>query len=407
MPPANRPHYALRMTIASDRRTVRGSLAVSFAPEQSTARLVFRLWPNAPVQARLGANLSVANVRVNGAVARSSRPNATTLVVQQALGGGRSATTTMTWTLRMPRAATDRLAVGARTIRLSSFFPLLAWDGRGWALDPPAPFLESWTSPTADFDVHINAPDGLRVFATGSRAGSGRWRATAVRDFALVAGAYTVARGTARAPAAVCGERARGAFGVAAGPFLRTAVRSLEWLSVRYGPYPWVTFTVVVVADQAGTRGQEYPTIIFLGGDSRALTPHESAHQWFYSLVGDNQARDPWLDETLAQWALARYENAVSTHAAFPVPPAVRNHLGEPMSFWARFGFYPTTHAGLYEQGVKALAALGEDDVVDCALRGYVLANAYRTASPRDLLSSLELFFPDAESVLREFGARF
>ena len=77
------------------------------------------------------------------------------------------------------------------------------------------------------------------------------------------------------------------------------------------------------------------------------------------------------------------------------------------MSFWSRFGFYPTTLAGLYEQGVKAFAALGDADDVDCALRAYVRANAYRTAVPRDLLASLEPFFPGAEKVLAGFGARF
>jgi hypothetical protein len=407
VPPVNRPHYSLQVAIGSRRRTVQGSLTVSFALEQKTDRLVFRLWPNAPVQARAGAKLTVANVRVNGMVQPISRPSATTLVVSNELAAGERVTASMRWSLRMPRVPTDRLAVGTRTIRLSSFFPLLAWDGSGWALDQPAPFLETWTSPTADFDVRIRVPRTLRVFATGVRVSSGHWRAVAVRDFALAAGTYAVARGTADAPAAVSVTAAVEPRAVAAKPFLAAAVRALQWLSARYGPYPWATFTVVVVADQTGPWGQEYPTMIFLSPESRFLTPHEAAHQWFYSLVGNNQARDPWLDETLAQWSLARYENVLAAHAGTAIPAPVRNRLGEPMSFWARFGFYPTTLTGLYEQGVKALAALGDADDVDCALRAYVGANAYRTVVPRDLLASLEPFFPDAENVLAGFGARF
>jgi hypothetical protein len=310
--PANRPHYSLRVAIGSKLRTVRGSLALSFTPEQTTDRLVFRLWPNGPVQARAGARLTVSKVRVNGAFRTISRPNATTLVVQHELAAGGRVKASMKWTLQMPRAPTERLAVGDRTIRLNSFFPLLAWDGDGWALDRPAPFLETWTSPSADFDVGLTVPKGLRVFATGSRVGSGQWRAIAVRDFALAVGSYRVARTTAHAPAPVSVTAAVESKLVAARPFLVEAVRALEWLSARYGPYPWTTFTVVVVEDQTGMWGQEYPTFILLTAGSLVLTPHEAAHQWFYALVGNNQARDPWLDEALAQWSLARYENAVA-----------------------------------------------------------------------------------------------
>jgi hypothetical protein len=32
------------------------------------------------------------------------------------------------------------------------------------------------------------------------------------------------------------------------------------------------------------------------------ITPHEISHQWFFSLVGNNQAMEPWLDETLATY---------------------------------------------------------------------------------------------------------
>jgi aminopeptidase N len=38
-----------------------------------------------------------------------------------------------------------------------------------------------------------------------------------------------------------------------------------------------------------------------------ATVAHETAHQWFYSLVGDDQLDDPWLDESLAQFATLQY----------------------------------------------------------------------------------------------------
>ena len=40
------------------------------------------------------------------------------------------------------------------------------------------------------------------------------------------------------------------------------------------------------------------------------ITPHEISHQWFFSLVGNDQAMEPWLDESLATYSEALfYEN--------------------------------------------------------------------------------------------------
>ena len=143
-PPRTRPAYALTIRVAPSLKQVQGTLRVVFAPEVATDRIVFRLWPNGPAQARVGAKLTVAGVRVNNRAAAAARPNATTLVLTKALAAGERVTVTMRWTLRMPRVATERLAAG-RALRLSSFFPLLAWNGSGWEMDPPAAYLETWT----------------------------------------------------------------------------------------------------------------------------------------------------------------------------------------------------------------------------------------------------------------------
>ena len=164
----------------------------------------------------------------------------------------------------------------------------------------------------------------------------------------------------------------------------------------------------MIVESTRRSLGQEYPTIVFLSDDLPLfVTVHETAHQWFYSLVGNDQARDPWLDESLTQWATARLTNDVAAEAATFIPVEVRNHLGDPMTFWGPLPFMPLVWDGLYLQGVKALASFGDDAGIDCALRRYVLANAYRTAVPRDLLAALTPTFPNAEAVLTGFGARF
>src|SRR5205085_810999 len=61
-------------------------------------------------------------------------------------------------------------------------------------------------------------------------------------------------------------------------------------------------------------EGMEYPGIVFVEmtpgsaygrswAHTAALLAHELAHQWFYGIVGNNQWREPWLDESFATFA--------------------------------------------------------------------------------------------------------
>jgi hypothetical protein len=194
-------------------------------------------------------------------------------------------------------------------------------------------------------------------------------------------------------------------FATPARVFLRRAILSLERYSALYGPYPWRTYTVAAMADLTGLTGAlEYPTLVYQPSTGENV-PHETAHQWFYSLVGNDEARDPWLDEGLATWA----EAGVNGAPPFPdaiIPPEVTNKIGEPMSFWDQFDAR-RYFLGAYLQTYRALLSLGPRSQVDCALHLYVLHNAYRIARPRDLLEALRTFFPDAKQKLEAYGAHF
>ena len=406
-PPANRPVYAMTISIAANRKLVHGTSRVSFTLDHPTDRIVFRLWPNMPVEREVGARLDVRNVRVGGAAVSSTRPDPTTLVLAHAVAAGKRTTVSMSWTLTLPRKPTERLA-SADDVRLSSFFPLLAWSSTNWALDPPERQLETWTSPVADFDVKLTTPKGMRAVASGVREGKGRWHASAVRDFAVDAGRFAFARRTVHVPGRVAVTvAAPPTYAAALQPFLEAATRAVTTFSRRYAPYPWSTYTVVLEDDRL-MLGEEYPTLVYVSVDATApVVTHETAHQWFYSLVGDDQGRDPWLDESLAEWATARLDQNVGEEAGVITPAAVLDRLGEPMTFWGPLVFRPLVYDGLYLQGVKALASFGDDEGVDCALQHYVHDNAYRTATPRDLLAALTPTFPNAETLLTGFGADF
>jgi Peptidase family M1 domain len=408
-PAADRPRYQLRIDLQPQRALVTGQLRVRFAPDLATDRLVFRLWPNNQRFQGAGAKLDTgAPVDPDGRELVSSHPDPTTLEVrpQRGLSAGESIELSLPWRLRLPSPSiADRISSQAGTLRLGSFFPLLAWQpGVGWATDPPASGLgEASTSPVADFDVTVTAPRGLDVLATGSGNGRGHWRATAVRDFALSAGDFRTATAVAHAPGPV-----RVSVGVDStlrdrpADYARIAVRALEDYSRRFAPYPWPTLTIGITPNLPG--GIEYPTHIMQGpGTAAGITPHEVGHMWFYSLVGNDQARDPWLDEGLATYAEARFDGVTSRYQRFEVPQQARGRLGEPMSFWDRQSpslYFP----GVYAQGAKALLALGGPGVADCVLRVYLAREGYRIARPANLLAAATTVVPRAPAIFATFG---
>jgi hypothetical protein len=387
--------------------TVDGDLNVRFTPDMTTDRLVFRLWPNGPALAGVGAHLDVSGVTVGGAGAPTNFVNATTLVLPGSYATGQAVDVALHWRLTLPGAVNDRVARIGDSVRLGSFFPILPWEsGVGWDVDQPPPqFAEASTAPTADFDVSVTTvPADLGVLASGVPDRPGHWTATAMRDFAMSTGRFAIATAVAHVPdpVAVTVGTAAGT-GVAPNQFAAKAVRALEQHSSRFGSYAWPAYTLAITPALSG--GIEYPTFVMQGpGTIGRTTSHELGHEWFYALVGNDQGRDPWLDEGLATYAEGRYEGTITAMRAASIPPGAAGHLGEALPYWA--SNHSLYNAGVYIQGAKALASLGDLDVVDCALRIYVARNAYRIARPGDLVAALSTVFPQAAQTLATFGVR-
>ena len=88
---------------------------------------------------------------------------------------------------------------------------------------------------------------------------------------------------------------------------------ALWYFSKWNGDYPYNSFTAVQSALNAGA-GMEYPglTVIGLAEDSYLLDEviaHEICHSWFYSAIGSNERRFPFMDESLATANETRYMN--------------------------------------------------------------------------------------------------
>jgi hypothetical protein len=396
----------LTLDVRLDENVVRGATDVEFTPDLDTDRLVFRLWANGPRPVEAGGSVQTGDVTVDGRPVPTALEDPTILVVRP--GGpllrNRAVEIHVGWTLTLPGPSRDRISRDGDAVRLGSFFPILPWEpGVGWATEPPTgAFAESSTAPVADFDVTVRVPEGLSVLASGVADRPGHWTATAMRDVAMSIGRFTTASATAMAP-----DPVQVTVGVQQGitdspdGYLAKAREVLADFGQRFGPYPWPTFTLAITPGVGG--GIEYPGHVMQSpGTSGRTTSHELAHQWFYGLVGNDQARDPWLDEGLASWGEARHEQTLDEFLATAIPPAAAGRLGQPMTYWSA---QPTIYSdGVYVQGVQALAALGPPDLVDCALRTYVAVFAHRIARPPDLLAALRAAFPEAGTVLARYG---
>jgi hypothetical protein len=397
-PDPRRPRYDAHVDIRPVDHTVVGDVRVAFTPDLATDRLVFRLWADGPSFTSAGGRIDAGPVTVDGTVLDDQRPDPTTLLVRlgRTVQAGATVVASMPWTLHLPSNLNNRISEAGDSIRLGTFLPMLAWEpGVGWATEPPTrASAETSTFPTADFELEVTAPADRQVFATGRRTAPTHWRAEAVRDVNVVVGRFRTAEGDAGsvhvtvAVAQSLPDDPRA--------FLAPAVRAVADLSNRFGAYPWPTYTIAVTPAMRG--GIEYPMLVSAGpGSSGRSTPHEVGHQWFYGLVGNDQARDPWLDEGLASWAETRELDNLSTFLDQTMPADATGHLTSPMTYWEG---RPSYYRGVYVQGVQALAALGDPNRVDCALRVYVARNAYRIATTEDLVRALETVFPDARARL-------
>jgi len=408
-PDPDRPRYRLTVDVRPPaQRTASGTVEVRFVANRDTDRLVFRLWPNGPRQASIGARLETGPVTVDGVPASTSLEAPTTLVVHPSGGvvAGRPVVARMDWKLRLPGAVRDRIAAGEDAVRLGSFFPILSWDpASGWATEPPTTqFAESNTSPTADFDITVAVPPGYAAVVSGASDGPGHWTAAAMRDVAVSVGRFRVVTAQAHAPDPVVVTVAVAA-GTGESPerYLIKAVAVVEDFSRRFGPYPWSTLSISITPTLRS--GIEYPAHLMHGpGTAGRQLSHEIGHQWFYALVGNNQGLDPWLDEALATWAEARFEGTAASYRARPVPAGVKGRVGEPMTFWD--GRSSSYYVGAYVQGAQALGSLGSPELVDCALRLYGARHAYAIARPGDLIDAMSAVLPDAPARLAAFGIR-
>ena len=226
-------------------------------------------------------------------------------------------TLTMRFTVLLPEIE-HRLGVGQKTVNLGNFYPILcAWGEGGFCEHVYACCGDPFVSGIADYDVTFTLPASYHVAHTGTGTrteenglATYHVRAEGVRDFAMVCSEqFTVHTAEASGiPVVYYALDDADPSGT-----LQTACESLSYYADAFGAYEYPAYTVVETGFPYG--GMEYPMLSLIADDLPAtevplVVAHETAHQWWYAMVGSDQYHEAWQDEGLAEYSAALFFEA-------------------------------------------------------------------------------------------------
>jgi hypothetical protein len=206
----------------------------------------------------------------------------------------------------------------AKQTNLVDWYPFIPpyVSGKGWLAHPAGYFGEHLVYEMSDFNVNVRLVGGrqdLTVVASAPATMDGDWRRYQVkarRNFV-----WTVSHMYQVASEKVGDVMVESYFfpihPTAGQAALKTTAQALALYSDLFAPYPHTTLTVV---EADFLDGMEYDGLYFLSngfynlysgqpGDYLvAIAAHETAHQWWYAMVGNDQAMEPWLDEAMCTY---------------------------------------------------------------------------------------------------------
>ena len=278
------------------------------------------------------------------------QPDICLLRLNHALKPGDTVVISTHFHVKIPKGVTSRLGHIGESYQISQWYPKPAvYDRTGWHQISDLDQGEYY-SEFGSFDVSITLPANYIVGATGNLQNEGetqmlnnlaadttrikagldanefppssrqmktlRYTENRIHDFAWFADKrFKVLKGNVKLPESgrtvttwvmYTGQQAE--LWKDAIPYVNQAI----WYFSKWnGEYPYQSFTAVQSALSAGD-GMEYPgiTVIGMAADARSLDEviaHEICHSWFYSSLGSDERRYPFLDEGITSANEVRY----------------------------------------------------------------------------------------------------
>jgi phenolic acid decarboxylase len=285
----------------------------------------------------------------------SGDPDICKIILNNPLKPGDSINITTPFHVKIPKGITSRLGHIGESYQISQWYPKPAvYDKSGWHQMPYLDQAEFY-SEFGSFDVSITLPSNYIVGATGDLqnedekkqleilsadtswmktpdfGGAGfpasssqmktlRYTENQIHDFAWFADKrFHVLKDKVKLPDSgrevtiwTMFTNQEASLWMNARSYVSHAILYFsKWI----GDYPYNTFTAIQSALNSGS-GMEYPglTVIGLAKDPYLLDEvlaHEICHNWFYSALGSNERRFPFMDESIVSAYESRYMDKI------------------------------------------------------------------------------------------------
>lgn len=366
--------------------------------------------------------IEITSVKVNGGEAEfnvgGEDMNLLTVPLGESLTAGSQAVIDISFTDVLPNAA-HRYGYTDNNYSFGNWYPSACArvDGE-WVTTPYYSNGDPFCSDMANYTVSVKYPSYLTAAATGdfevSKDGAYATlssEAVTVRDFAFVlSDKFTVKSGKA-------GDTTVSYYyfdDADADKSLAVAIDAVNTYGEMIGKYPYGSLCVVQTDFVYG--GMEYPNLVYIASGLDAATnkqviAHEIAHQWWYNLVGNDQAANPWMDEGLTEFCTAlffkkntQYSDEVNYDKT--IMTAERNYLmfvdvmssmgNEDTSMTRPINQYATEQEYVcmtYTKGMlmfeNLMFSIGQNKFEKC-LKRYFDDNKCKIAIPSDMVDSFE-----------------
>lgn len=367
------------------------------------------------------SKLDVKSVEVGGASREVTiagvDQNVLTVPLGSALEPGERTTVTVEYTVGLPKVR-HRFGYTDKSVNLANFYPIACvYKDGAFVADPYYSTGDPFYSEIADYDVTLTVPEAYTGAFTGTvdkkteAEGTVTYEVSAqnVRDFAAVLGKYEKMSGAA-------GKTIVNYYYYSDGnpeSALATAIDAVKTFGEMFGDYPYPEYSVVQTSFVHG--GMEYPCLSMISdgytGDAyNDVIVHETAHQWWYGVVGNNEVKNAWLDEALAEYStMMFYEgkddsykytfngkraDALSAYVLF-CETYKNNGLGD-TSMNRPVNEYDGDIEYSYLTYVQGAIMLDDirntvgDASFKSGMKRYYEQNKYKIAEPQDLVGALE-----------------
>ncbi|HSH36542.1 M1 family metallopeptidase, partial [Schnuerera sp.] len=217
----------------------------------------------------------------------------------------------------------DRFGFGDNVFNFGNWYPIVCvYDNTGWNLDPYYKIGDPFYSDISNYDITITTPKDIIVAASGNilsekvkgKNKTYKIEGKLIRDFAWVASSNFIISESKIEDTVIK------VYGMEdkenmADYVLEVGEDSIEIFNRIFGKYPYGVYSIVMTEFPTG---MEYPGIVFINKDYYSthfkeplekVIVHETAHQWWYGVVGNDQIDEAWLDEALATYSEVIYIN--------------------------------------------------------------------------------------------------